>query len=386
MCSHLSSQLKRAIYTSFFSPPQYHYHFHYHRLLRSPLSTQTRPQELPFIADYLISSFGFSLDRALKASANSSLRAIKSSARPEAVVKFLTDTGLSHSQIKSVVSFRPALLGSNVDKTLKPKVREMMEVGIPGEVLVQLIRYNPGALALKDVPARLRFWRDFVGNNDKALLKIISVNTFLFNLRIDKHILPRLNLLKEYGLSNKDMVSLFEGRSCFCYHLDSISQILDLIEEMGISRGSGMFLYGLKAMANFCIGKIKSNAEFFKNTYGWSQEEVCAAFRKYPGVLQLSEENVRSKMNFLMSKAGFEARSIASKARLLRCSLEKVLIPRYTVLSTLQSKGLKKKCSLSNACLASERRFREIYVVPYEKDVPGLSETYAAAYGGKAPV
>ncbi|XP_078173384.1 transcription termination factor MTERF8, chloroplastic-like [Carex rostrata] len=382
MCSHLSSQLKRAIYSSLFSSPQ----CHYHHLLRSPLSTQTQPKELPFIADYLISSFGFSLDRALKASANSHLTAIKSSARPEAVVKFLTDTGLSHSQIKSVVSSRPTLLGSNVDKTLKPKVREMIEEGIPGEVLVQIIRYNPIVLQLKDTLPLLIFWRDFVGNDNKAFLKVISRNPFLISLHIDKHILPRINLLKEYGSSNQDMVSLLGRKNCFCRNLDCIRQLLDLIEELGIPRGSRMFLWGLDAIANLSIGKIKSNAEFFKNTYGWSQEEVCAAFRKLPHILVYSEEKVRSTMNFLMSKAGFEARSIASKPRLLGCSLEKVLIPRYIVLSALESKGIKKKCSFLSACLASERRFREIYVVPYEKDVPGLGEAYAAAYGGKVPV
>ncbi|XP_078166494.1 transcription termination factor MTERF8, chloroplastic-like [Carex rostrata] len=385
MVSHI---LKRAIFSSFFSPPQYHfhYHYHYHHLLRSPLSTQTHPKELPFIADYLISSFGFSLDRALKLAAGSNLKAIKSPARPEAVVKFLTDTGLSHSQIKSVVSSRPALLGSNVDKTLKPKVREMIEEGIPGEVLVQLIRYNPVVLQLKETLARLMFWRDFVGNDDKALLKVISRNPFLISSRIENHILPRLNLLKEYGLSNGDMVSLLGGSRCFYRNLDSIRQIFDLIEELGIPRGSRMFLWGLEAIADLNIDKIKRNAEFFKNTYGWSQEEVCAAFRKYPPVLKYSEEKVSSSMNFLISKAGIEARSIASKPRLLGCSLEKVMIPRYTVLSTLQSKGLMKKCSFFSACLASERRFREIYVMPYEKDVPGLGEAYAAAYGGKVPV
>ncbi|XP_078166485.1 uncharacterized protein LOC144561388 [Carex rostrata] len=386
MCSHLSSQLKRAIYSSFFSPPQYHFHYHYHHLLRSPLSTQTQPKELPFIADYLISSFGFSLNRALKASTNRHLTVIKSPAQPEAVVKFLTDTGLSHTQIKSVVSLRPDLLGYDADKILRPKVREMMEKGFPGEVLVQMIRYSPVVLKLKDTLARLLFWRDFVENNDKALLKIILCNSFMFTLNINTHILPRINLLKEYRLSNGDMVSVLGTKNCWGRNLVSLRRILDLIEELGIPRGSGMFLTSLKAIAHLSIGKIKSNAEFFKNTYGWSQEEVCAAFQKYPNILTFSEENVRSTMNFLMSKAGFEARSIALRPRILGCSLQKVLIPRYTVLSALESKGLKKKYSFFSACLASERRFREIYVVPYEKDVPGLGEAYAAAYGGKVPV
>ncbi|XP_078166461.1 transcription termination factor MTERF8, chloroplastic-like [Carex rostrata] len=393
MCSHLV--FKRAIYYSFFSPPQCHCQY----LLRFPLSTKTQPKELPFIADYLISSFGFSLNRALKASADSHLTTIKSPAQPEAMVKFLTDTGLSHSQIKSVVSLQPALLGYNADEILRSKVREMMEKGIPGEVLVQLFRYNPVVLQLQDTLARLLFWRDFVENKDKVLLKVISRNPFLISLHIENHILPRLNLLKEYGLSNnRHMVAcLVTNYGLTNKHmvwvighcnLDHLRQILDLVEELGIRRGSKKFLSGLIAIANLSICKIKSNVEFFKNTYGWSQEEVCAAFRKYPLVLRLSEEHVRSTMNFLMSKVGIEARNIALRPLLLGCSIEK-LIPRYNVLNTLKSKGLKKRCRLQLACLASEKRFREKYVMPFEKQVPGLSEAYeadVAAFGGKVPV
>jgi hypothetical protein len=45
-----------------------------------------------------------------------------------------------------------------------------------------------------------------------------------------------------------------------------------------------------------------------------------------------------------------------------------------------------KNCSFFRACLVPEMRFREIYVMPFEKDVPELGEAYAAAYGGKVPV
>ena len=113
---------------------------------------------------------------------------------------------------------------------------------------------------------------------------------------------------------------------------------------------------------------------------------MCTAFRKSPSVLKFSEEKVKSNMHFLISIAGFEARKIAFQSRLLACSVERVLMPRYTVLSALKAKGVKKKISFSTACLLSEKSFRESCVVPFEKFVPGLGEAYAVAYGVKVQV
>ncbi|KAJ4744350.1 Mitochondrial transcription termination factor family protein [Rhynchospora pubera] len=280
-------------------------------LLRFSLSTQTNSQpqkekELPFIAQYLISSFGFSPDRAIKYSNTSNLAAIRSPERPEAVIKFLKDTGLSEDQIKAVVSFHPILLGCSLDKTLKPKVRELIDNGFSGHLLVQLIRYNPSALYIKDTLSRLLFWKDFVGKGNQV------------------------------GASNKDT--------------------------------------------------MRRNIKSFKKTYGWSQEEVHSAFRKYPKILSCSEDKLKSNMNFLIRKAGYEARCIALQPQLLVRSVERVLIPRYTVLSALEDKGLMKNCSLLTACRKSEERFREIYVDPFEKDLPGLGQAYVAAFGVRMQV
>ncbi|KAJ4744885.1 hypothetical protein LUZ62_001281 [Rhynchospora pubera] len=335
----------------------------------------------------LISSFAFSPHRALKCSACSNLRGIKSSERPDSVVAFLKATGLSHDQIKAVVSFHPYVLARNVEKTLKPKVGELINGGFSGELLVHLIRYNPAALERRDTLSRLLFWRDFVGNNNQVLLKIIKRNTLLLICDIDKHIVPRINLLKEYGLSSLDIVSLIgRGNRCLRRNLDSFKQTLQIIEELGISRGSRIFVAGLKAIGGYGKDKIKAKFEFFMVTYGWSEEEVHAAFRKYPTVLSISVNKVKSNMDFLVRKAGFESRSIALQPILLGCSVKKVLIPRYTVLSALQAKGLKKKCNLFTASRMSESNFLERYVVPHEKDVPGLGEAYAAACGRKVPI
>jgi mTERF domain-containing protein, mitochondrial len=385
MAMRLPSNLaKRALSSCFFSSPQCHQLALLAPLLRSPLSTRAQPQkDLPFIAHYLISSFGFSPDRALKYSANSNLAPIKSPARPETVVKFLSDTGLSDTQIKAVVSFWPLLLSYNVEKTLKPNVLELIDAGCSGELLVQLIRNNPSALCLKDALSRFIFWRDFVGKDDQALLKIIQKNSLLFTLNVDKNIIPKINLLKDFGLSNPDIVLLVQcGNRCFNQNLEFLRQTLDLIEELGILRGSRVFLSALKLLGGISKKTIKRKVKFFKNTYGWSQEDMCSAFRKFPSMLAYSEDKVKSKMDFLIRKAGFEPRSVASCPVLIGLSLERVLIPRYTVLRALQANG-HKLCSLSTAFKMTEISFSERYVVPFEKHVPGLGQAYVSAFGLK---
>jgi mTERF len=226
---------------------------------------------LPFIAHHLISSFGFSPDRALKYSAYGHIAAIKSPARPEALVKFLSDTGLSETQIKAVVSFHPALLAYNLEKTLRPKVRELIDAGCSGELLVELIRRNPAALCLKDTLSRFLFWRDFVGKDDQRLLKIIQMKGLLMTYDIDKRVLPRLHLFKEYGFSNPEIIFLLQGGGrCMSQNLDSFKQTVGLIEVLGILRGSRLFLSVFKLLGGTSENTIKRKVEFFKKTYGWS--------------------------------------------------------------------------------------------------------------------
>jgi mTERF domain-containing protein, mitochondrial len=250
-----------------------------------------------------------------------------SPARPETVVKFLTDTGLSDIQIRYAISLYPIILSFNVDKILKPRFRELIDAGCTEELLVQLIRYNPASLSFKDACSRLLFWRDFFGKDDKALLKLIKGNSLLVTKNVDQYVLPRINLLKEFGLSNPDIVSLLQCVNRFMtQNLDSLRQTIDLIEELGIQRGSRKFLPALKAVGRLSKDIIKRKLEFFKKTYGWSQKGICSAFKKFPSIITYSEDKVKSNMDFLTGKAGFDPRSVATYPDLIGGSLERVLI------------------------------------------------------------
>ncbi|KAF3327191.1 mTERF [Carex littledalei] len=386
----MSSLLAKRIVSSYLfssSPLKNHHLALLTPLLRQFLSTQTQQQkETPFIAQYLISSLGISPDRALKISSEKKLAEIKSSSGPDLVVQFLREIGLSNDMIKSAISFDPRLLSLNVEETLKPNLHQLLAAGFTGEILVKLIRHSPSVLAKPPI-ASLQFWRDFMGDND-AFLKLIKKNGLLVTRDIDKNITPRLNLLKEYGFSDNGIMKLLTksgSRFMLLQNLDNFSRKLKQNEELGFSRGSNMFIHGLKVVGNYKKETIEKKLQYFQKMYGWSEEEVWVAFNKFPNILATSEKRVKATMDFLIKNVGLEPRSIAMRPIFFSYSLEKRLVPRQHVLSILKEHGLNEDPKLFTACVMSEKTFLERFIVPYEKDVPGLAEAYAAACSGKVP-
>ncbi|KAF3327189.1 mTERF [Carex littledalei] len=368
-------------------------HYHHHRfrrlhralltsVLRLSLSTQTQKstKEMPFIAQYLVSSFGFSVYRARKVSTYSYLSRIKTPDQPNSVVSFLKDIGLSDAQIKSAVSFNPTVLGYSINNTLDPCARELMAAGFTGELLVRLTQFNPIILTLNGAVSRLHFWRSFLGNSEEALLKTIQRNRTLIQYDIDNHIIPMLNLLKEYKISEHEIAALVMiGDRILLHNIDSLSRNLKRTEELGFLVGSKMFVKGLRVVNSLSENTLDKKVAFFRDRYGWSEEEIYSVLRNMPSVFALSERKLKSKMDFLIGQAGLEPKHIASQARLLAFSLERMLIPRYHVLSILKAKQLTKSGLLS-ACVISEKRFLKMYVEPHKKYVPELHDAYLASY------
>jgi hypothetical protein len=120
-------------------------------LLRLSLSTQSQQsdeeKEIPFIAQYLVSNFRFSPDRALRIS--SELTTIKSLERLDALVSFLKAIGLSDVQIRGLISFHPILLRLSVNNLLNPQTIALMDSGCTGEIFIQLVLSNPQCLYRK---------------------------------------------------------------------------------------------------------------------------------------------------------------------------------------------------------------------------------------------
>ncbi|KAF6164826.1 hypothetical protein GIB67_030698 [Kingdonia uniflora] len=71
--------------------------------------------------------------------------------------------------------------------------------------------------------------------------------------------------------------------------------------------------------------------EIFRS-YGFSENEIISIFRNYPKFMNTSEKKLKSGLYFFINKLDLEPSYLVKYASLLTCSMEKRIIPRWTVL------------------------------------------------------
>ncbi|CAL9060173.1 unnamed protein product, partial [Musa banksii] len=123
-------------------------------------------------------------------------------------------------------------------------------------------------------------------------------------------------------------------------------------------------------------------------SFGWSQPDSIAAFRRHPGIWNLSKKNLCDKMTFLMKEAGCELTYIIYRPVLLTYSLEKRLRPRYEVMNFLdQNKLLDKGHNLQSVVKLSEEKFRNKFLFLLRKEnFIAQYDSYVVAVQGKRDI
>ncbi|XVF82935.1 hypothetical protein PTKIN_Ptkin16aG0091500 [Pterospermum kingtungense] len=114
-----------------------------------------------------------------------------------------------------------------------------------------------------------------------------------------------------------------------------------------------------------------SGHEKFERTveeeWGWSNEEIALAFGRSPNFMRVSEHKIKAAMSFYVNTMGCKSSCIAKCPVLLSLSLHKRLIPRWSLLQVLLSKGLiEKEISLQVLFMSNEKKFLCRFVTPYE--------------------
>lgn len=347
----------------------------------STTTTETPSPEPPFIAKYLLDTCGFSSRKAIEVSKH--LAHLKSPAKPNSVIQFLQQLGLSDAHIRNVISKLPRLLCANVEKTLRPKIRSWQEMGFSETELVQLISKNPNVLCYRNLRTRIEFWRELFGSNE-ALLKAFGRDYYLLGSSLSKRIMPNISLVRECGIPDHGIRKIIRHTSRFIsLKPSSILAAVKRADEFGVPRQSGMFWHVLRSVVGLSQSTVDTKLKFYKSL-GWPEAKILSAIQKNPVLLKLSEENIQAKMDFFMKEVGCELEYIVRRPVLLAYSLKRRLIPRHHVLGILRHEGLPGGTyDLLSAVLLSEKSFIEKFVLPYKENVPGLHGAYVAASLGK---
>ncbi|RDX63669.1 hypothetical protein CR513_57869, partial [Mucuna pruriens] len=120
----------------------------------------------------------------------------------------------------------------------------------------------------------------------------------------------------------------------------------------------------------------KSRLELYER-WGWNSEVFLRAFRMFPNFVKLSNEMFSRKMSFLEADMDLPTEDIAKYPPVLAYSLEKRIIPRFSVVKILKSKGLlENSFHFGSFMTITEEIFLEKFVVNFWKDLPLLADVY----------
>ncbi|XP_074306353.1 transcription termination factor MTERF8, chloroplastic-like [Silene latifolia] len=336
------------------------------------------------MVDYLVNSLGFSKEEAFVTSSKVSTT-FKSTENPNSVIDFFKISGFSQFQIKQLVSRAPKILSCNVDNNLKPKFEALHGLGFSKSDLADIISLYPDGCwrSLNDhIIPTFEILKSFFGDDNEVLINALKKSNWFLGPNVKKELPDVVSLLQSYGLSD-DQIKLFALRKTryFSFGTKWLEPILIRVENLGIPRGSPMFLHGICALGSLSEANLDARKGIYKS-YGFNDEDVLTLARKNPYALLVTESKLRNGLDFFMKEAGYLPSVIASVPSILTYSLEKRVIPRYRVWKGLKERGIQKvtnkKLNVDFVhCLSiNEPKFFEKFVQPFKEKCPDLYSSY----------
>ncbi|XP_058079159.1 transcription termination factor MTERF5, chloroplastic-like isoform X2 [Magnolia sinica] len=351
--------------------------------LQNPFLKSYSKTNPPFsLLQYLQSSCALSPEKALTASKAVYHRTPKD---PDSILKFLKSYGFPKTHIESIITNAPQLLFTT-ESSLRPKIQFFKEKGLSESDIVSIIISDP-AILTASLENRIKPWFDFLSNvfgTHKLVIKSLKRSKFRFSS--EKAVVPNVAILKNCGVSDHQISKLLMGQPLtLIVKSDRFNEIVKMVQEMGFNPSTYMFVEAVRVIAALSRPMWYTKFEVYRSL-GCSNEEILLAFRKRPGCIAISEEKIRSCMNFFVKELGWNPSSIlVYYPNLLSLSLEKRIVPRHRFWQFLVSKGLIKKDGkfVKIFMVASEKRFLENYVMKHQAKVPEILKIYEGMIGSK---
>ncbi|CAN4116359.1 unnamed protein product [Withania somnifera] len=324
------------------------------------------------------------LDEAISASAKAGKR-VYPSKNPDLTVNFLKNTGFNNTQIKILVSKYPALLFFNVEKTLKPKLHCLTQLGLSGSHLIKILLRDWTFFQRRldtSIKPLINHLKNVLGS-DENVVKVIKKCSWLISYNIGGTVEANLNLLRSFGCSSDKIKNLVLLQPHILkYNTKKLEEMLHRVQkEVGISPDSAMFLHIVDVLTSLSQETVDKKFGIFKS-FGWSDSHILTMLQKLPYCVRLSEVRIQTSLTFLMKEARYNSVCIASFPALLMYSLEKRLIPRYEMWKLVNEKNLiKSRHKFSTVITWSESKFRKSYVLPVKAELPDVYDLYIKRIG-----
>ncbi|KAJ4969808.1 hypothetical protein NE237_002907 [Protea cynaroides] len=321
-----------------------------------------------FTLDYLVNSCGLSRESALKASQRI---VIKNTTRSDSVLALFSNYGFTKTQISKLIARNPRLILAKPEKTLKPKLEFLSEIGISGPNLAKIIGdSNILRISLeRAIIPSLNFLRIFLTTDGDIAL---TLSRLKWNNALREIMGPNIETLRNHGLPDSSIskLLLLQPR-LLAFKVDHFEEMVLRTKELGIDPLSLMFVHGLRTVSSLSKPKWEMKLSNFRS-FGWSEDEITSLFRKQPSCLSRSVEQMSTRLDFFMNRLNWTVADILKNPILLLLSFEKRIVRRLSILQILINDGLLKKTNIPPGLMMTEAQFLDKFVMQYQKELPQL--------------
>ncbi|KAB1671504.1 hypothetical protein ERO13_D01G023454v2 [Gossypium hirsutum] len=328
-----------------------------------------------FAASYLINKCGFSPEMASRVS---NYVHFETPEKPDSLIAFLENHGFSNTQIVNLIKRQPLLLLFDAEKSLSPKLEFLYSIGFSRPELAKLLSNYPRLLASsleKQIIPSFDLLRNLFQSHDKTI-KAIKRYTGIIAYDPESYLYPNMNVLRGIGVPESNILTLLncQPRSLL-FNPVRLKEIVEEVKRMGIDSSRKKFLVAVYAFRSMSKSTLENKIDVYRR-WGWSDQEINEAFRRYPMCMTVSEDKIMSTMDFLVNKMGYSLTRIAKQPSFLTRSLEKRIMPRALFARELISQGLVNEFKLSVLFDTSEKVFIRMYIDRFVNKAPELLKLY----------
>ncbi|KAH7573614.1 hypothetical protein ACOSQ2_007676 [Xanthoceras sorbifolium] len=328
-----------------------------------------------FTVSYLMNACGLSPESALSASKKVHFETPE---KPDSVISFLKNHGFSQTQISRTIKVEPSLLLSKIEKTLLPKFEFFYSKGMSSLDLVKIFALYPRIMcrSSKDhiIPI-YNFIKSFLLTDEKTIASLKRC-PYLIYFNQETFLEPNIRLLRSSGVPESNIAWLLVAHPMvFLTSTGRFNEAVEAAKGYGLDPLKSAFVEAIRVIRSLKTSTWERKVDAYKR-WGWSNEEILAAFGKHPSCMMKSEKKIMVVMDFFVNKLGCESSAVAHYPKFVCMSFEKRIVPRCSVIQVLMAKGLINKVNFVTLMGMSERLFLQKFVTCYEKQAPHLLKLY----------
>nr|XP_025646658.1 uncharacterized protein LOC112741773 isoform X3 [Arachis hypogaea] len=264
--------------------------------LSSTLSSSSSSRGNSFVVSYLVGTCGFSPERAVYISKRFSF---ETSDKPDAVISFIKNIGLSQTTTLRVIQSLPQLLVAN-PKTLQPKIDFFKSKGFSSSDICRIIEGCPSILTRSlqnEIAPSFDCFDAMFQSRHKLIKAATGYSAMLYDFA--RYTEPNIKLLREEGVAESHIVRLIE------YYPNQLKnspkkfkEVLQEVKDMKFDPLTFQFIVAIHVKAK--TGKSTwERKEGIYRKWGWTDADIIRAFRRCPWCFASSDNKIEAVMDFL---------------------------------------------------------------------------------------